>query len=113
MWIWIEDLVKLCNEDPCLISLVDKIKFNRIKVKYNIVDDIDYFPYPAKFLNDSVNIDDTQDMEIEAYKYKEKTKKFNSMARDMMKYAQQIRKKEAEWPPALIQLEKYRVEYNI
>jgi len=42
----------------------------RFKVSYNVVDDLDYFPYPKKFLFDKVNINDSLDDDIETEKHK-------------------------------------------
>ena len=56
MFLKIDDLVKLCISDNGLIDLIDKIKITKFKVNYNLVDDLDYFSYPEKFLNDKVDI---------------------------------------------------------
>ena len=42
--------------EDVLDPLIDKIKITKFKVKYNLVDDLDYFSYPEKFLNDKVDI---------------------------------------------------------
>ena len=34
------------------------------------------------------------------------------MIRSLMKFAKNIKKKQAQWPMALLQLESYRAEYN-
>jgi hypothetical protein len=49
-----------------LIELIDKIKVTKFKVKYNFVADLDYFPFPQKFLHDKVNIKDELDEDIES-----------------------------------------------
>ena len=72
MYLPIDDLVNLCVSDPGLIELIDKIKITRFKVKYDIVDDLDYFPFPEKFLIDKVNLDDSIDEDIAMLKQKEK-----------------------------------------
>ena len=65
MFIPINDLEQLCISDPSLIELIDKIKMTKFKVKYNVVDDLDYFSYPNLLLFDKGNINDSSDEVID------------------------------------------------
>lgn len=47
----IDELFKLCTSDSNLIDLLDKLKQTRFRVKYNLLDDLDYFTFPRKYVN--------------------------------------------------------------
>ena len=58
----IDKLTKLCLDDPSMIKLIDKFKITKFKVKFNLVDDIDCFPFPQKYLNEVFDDTDTEQM---------------------------------------------------
>jgi hypothetical protein len=75
----------------------------RFKVRYNVVNDLDYYPYPKKFLFDKVNIDnDSLDEEVEREKYKAKKAKQKIMSKALVNYAKAVKKKQMTWPSALL-----------
>jgi hypothetical protein len=47
----IDELIQLCQGDSSLIWLLDKLKTTRFRVKYNLLDDLDYFTFPRKYIN--------------------------------------------------------------
>ena len=56
----IDKLIKLCYAEPSLLSLIDILKMTKFKVKYNLLDDLDYFPFPAKWLDDDSEVLDSK-----------------------------------------------------
>ena len=34
-----------------MIRLADRLKMTKFKVKYNLLDDLDYFPFPKKYMD--------------------------------------------------------------
>jgi len=62
----IDQLFKLCSNDSNLISLFDRLKTTRFRVKYNLLDDLDYFTFPNKFVNHK-HIEENEDMMDDEY----------------------------------------------
>ena len=47
----VNELEEMCYNDSDLICLMDKLKLTRQRVPYGLVDDLDFFTFPAKFIN--------------------------------------------------------------
>ena len=46
----IDEIFKLCQNDSSLIPVLDKLKKTKFKVKYNLLDDLDFFTFPRKYI---------------------------------------------------------------
>ena len=66
----------------------------RFKVRYNVVNDLDYYPYPKKFLYDKVDIEnDSLDEDLEREKHKAKMAKRKIMSNALVEFAKKVKKK--------------------
>ena len=104
MYIRFKDLEALCNSDSHLIALIDKIKLTKFKVSYNIVNDLDFFSYPQKFLNDKVKIEDSDSDNMNEDKNLPRNIKIKSMKSALIEYSKKVADNKASWPPALMQI---------
>ena len=91
-----ERLWKLSRKN---IQLFDKLITVDLRIKFNLVDDMDYFTFPKKFLLDSI-IDIDMD-----YLLQERIinlKKFKIMAKAILSFVDNLKKdKNKKFPPAI------------
>ena len=88
-----DDLMKL----GC-ISLQDKIRTTKVRVTQNLVDDIDYFPFPKKYLESNVQFKTNEDFRQERKNYAEKKK---IMRKQMEVFVDKFKKGKAAFPFAI------------
>jgi len=67
----IDELMKMCMSDSTLIRLLDKLKITRLRVKYGLIDDLDFFTFPKKYVNHK-KFTDNMDLFDEEYERTEK-----------------------------------------
>ena len=64
----------MCIDEPNLIDLIDKMKITKFKVKYNLLDDLDYFPFPKKWTEEEIIGYDPEKRAIEIAEMNKKKK---------------------------------------
>ena len=62
-----------------MIWLTDRLKTTRFRVKYNLLDDLDYFTFPRKYINHK-SLADNEDMMDDQYYRLEKKLLFKKLA---------------------------------
>lgn len=68
----IDELFKLATSDSNLINLLDTLKATRFRVKYKLLDDLDYFMFPRKFVNHKHMVDNEDIFDDNYYKREKK-----------------------------------------
>jgi hypothetical protein len=68
----IDELFKLATSDSNLINLSDTLKAIRFRVKYNLLDDLDYFMFPRRYVNLKHMIDNEDIFDDKYYRREKK-----------------------------------------
>ena len=74
----IDELFKLVKSDTSLVHLLDKMKSTRFRVKYNLLDDLDYFTFPRKYINHK-RLVDNEDIMDDDYFLQEKKELYRKL----------------------------------
>jgi hypothetical protein len=69
-----DEVYNLCLNDSSLISLFDKLKLTKFKVKYNLVDDLDWFTFPRKYVNTTGLLENEDILDDDFFKHETKLK---------------------------------------
>jgi hypothetical protein len=88
----------------------------KFKVQYQLLDDLDYFPFPKKWMSEDDYIEDTDDRDEKKKKVEIMNKKRLEMQEAIFEYSKwSKRNKKKRWPKALLEIEKLRssiITYN-
>ena len=68
----IDELFNLVKNDSNLVSLLDKMKTTRFRVKYNLLDDLDFFTFPRKYINHKRLVDNADLMDDDYFRQEKK-----------------------------------------
>jgi len=62
----VNELMELCTND---IALQDRVKTVKLRIKNNLVDDIDYFTFPKRWLEQNLENKTDEDIKKERRQY--------------------------------------------